>query len=175
MSIQRYLCIYSMHFLVLFICFFEIGCTSKKLHIRKRQREEITDKAKCQKLRKAVRTAPKQVSMTNDYASKTLSESYGPVEFCDRPYQSLKRTIYRNRKDIFNCYREKIGVRCSAQMKLTVFFTIAKTGQVKRIDVHKRTFYKKQFESCILRKILKWKFSKCPNEREDYITLPFVF
>ncbi len=86
---------------------------------------------------------------------------------------SVKRVVNRNIKAIYFCYERELRLNPKLEGKVTVEFTVARTGTVTDARVISSTLRSSKVEKCIVKTIRRWRFPR--PEDEAIIAYPFIF
>jgi len=86
---------------------------------------------------------------------------------------AVKSVVNRNIKAIYFCYESELRLNPKLEGKVTVEFTIARTGTVTEARVISSTLHSAKVEGCMVKTIKRWRFPR-PDD-EAIIAYPFVF
>jgi len=86
---------------------------------------------------------------------------------------AVKNVVNRNIKAIYFCYESELRLNPKLEGKVTVEFTIARTGTVTDARVISSTLHSAKVEGCMIKTIKRWRFPR-PDD-EAIIAYPFVF
>ncbi len=87
---------------------------------------------------------------------------------------AIKRVVRRGLPAITLCYEMELRLNPKLKGKVTVDIEVAGTGAVSMAEVISSSLNNKKVESCIVKKIRRWRFPK-PEGGSTIITYPFIF
>ncbi len=82
--------------------------------------------------------------------------------------------IRRYLPQIQHCYEQQLALNPKLKGKVAVSFTIAGNGRVKKAKIIESSLKSKATESCIVKKVLKWKFPKPRGGGTVGVKYPFL-
>jgi TonB family protein len=86
---------------------------------------------------------------------------------------SVKKYVSRKKGQIKACYEEQLKADPELAGKVEVTWTVMPDGSVSGVSVTSNTTGNSELETCIIRRIKRWKFPEAPDEFE--ISYPFNF
>lgn len=88
--------------------------------------------------------------------------------------EAIRSVVQANLKKIKFCYNKELGKNPELKGKVEVEFIIGSDGKVKKYKISSSTMKNDAVESCILKKIRRFRFPK-PEKGEVSVVYPFVF
>ncbi len=86
---------------------------------------------------------------------------------------SVKKYVSRKKGQIKACYEEQLKAEPELAGKVEVTWTVMPDGSVSGVSVTSNTTGNSELETCIIRRIKRWRFPEAPDEFE--ISYPFNF
>lgn len=86
----------------------------------------------------------------------------------------IRRVVMAHAGDIKRCYEQGLTRRPDLEGRVTLKFTIGKTGTVAAVTVTETTLNDRSTEQCIMRSASKWVFPKPTGEGLVNVSYPFI-
>lgn len=89
--------------------------------------------------------------------------------------EEVRTTIKKNLKDVRTCYEDHIKNQEKSEGKIVAEWDITSSGSVSGAEIKSSTLKNESVETCLLGKILTWKFPPSPRGALAHIAYPFYF
>lgn len=86
----------------------------------------------------------------------------------------IRRVVMAHAGDIKRCYEQGLARRPDLEGRVTLKFTIGKTGTVAAVSVTETTLNDRATEQCIMRTASKWVFPKPSGDGLVTVSYPFI-
>lgn len=116
-----------------------------------------------------------KISLALSFLLVLASCSSAPKDQISYDKEDVRKTVQDNIKELKGCYEVALEEHPKTYGKVVLQWTINDKGTVSEAHVKSSTINEKDFENCLVKRLMTWKFPETPEGQNAVITYPFVF